>query len=149
MTHQHDSPNWGTATKALIAFAVMVITAGIILRFSQIIPLLILAIILTLIILPVVQFMVLRFRFPWSVASSIAMLLLVAAIVGASTATGVVVVQQLQGLFMIVQRFLSDLPNELARLSATTYMLGPWVIDLSQFDLQSLGEQLLAMVQPL
>ncbi|TFH34059.1 MAG: AI-2E family transporter, partial [Anaerolineales bacterium] len=47
------------------------------------------------------------------------------------------------------QRFLSDLPNELARLSATTYMLGPWVIDLSQFDLQSLGEQLLAMVQPL
>jgi predicted PurR-regulated permease PerM len=127
----------------------MTIIAGLLLRFSHIVPLLILAVILTLIILPVVQFMVLRLRFPWALASSIAMLLLIGIIAGASTAAGVAVVQQLQGLFQIVQRFLLTLPAELARLSASNYVIGPWVIDLSLFDLQALGEQLLATIQPL
>jgi predicted PurR-regulated permease PerM len=149
MSEFEKSPTWGTATKALVAFAIMVIFAGFILRFSDVIPLLILAVILTFIVLPLIQFLVLRLRFPWGLASSIAMLLLVAAIVGASTATGVVIVQQLQGLFLTVQRFLFTLPDELARLSATSYVIGPWMIDLSQFDLQLLGEQLLATIQPL
>ena len=149
MSNVEKSPSWGPATKALVGFAVMAIIAGIVIRFSHIIPLLILAVILVLIILPVVQFMVLHLRLPWALASSIAMLLLVAIIAGTSTAIGVAVVQQLQGLFLIVQRFLLTLPDELARLSATPYVLGPWVIDLSLFDLQSLGEQLLATIQPL
>ena len=149
MSNIEKSPSWGPATKALVGFAIMAIIAGIVIRFSHIIPLLILAVILVLIILPLVQFMVLRLRLPWALASSIAMLLLVAIIAGASTAMGVAVVQQLQGLFLIVQRFLVILPDELARLSATPYFLGPWVIDLSLFDLQSLGEQLLATIQPL
>jgi predicted PurR-regulated permease PerM len=149
MSEFENSPTWGTATKALVAFAIMVIFAGFILRFSDVIPLLILAVILTFIVLPLIQFMVLRLRFPWGLASSIAMLLLVAVIVGASTATGVVIAQQLQGLFLTVQRFLFTLPDELARLSATSYSFGPWMIDLSQFDLQLLGEQLLATIQPL
>lgn len=149
MNEIQKSPSWGTATKALVAFAAMVIFAGIILRFSEVIPLLILAVILTFLVLPLIQFMVLRFRFPWGLASSVAMLLLVAVIVAASTATGVVIGQQLQGLFLTVQRFLITLPDELARLSATSYLIGPWVIDLSQLDLQLFGEQLLATIQPL
>ena len=149
MSENEKSPAWGTATKALVAFAIMVIIAGFILRFSDVIPLLILAVILTFIVLPLIQFMVLRLRLPWGLASSIAMLLLIAVIVGASTATGVVIAQQLQGLFLTVQSFLITLPGELARLSATNYMIGPWIIDLSQFDLQLLGEQLLASIQPL
>jgi predicted PurR-regulated permease PerM len=143
------SPAWGTATKALVAFAIMAIIAGLLLRFSDIIPLLILAVILTFIVLPLIQFMVLRLQFPWALASNIAMLLVVAVIIGISMAAGVAIIQQLQGLFLLVQRFLLTLPDELARLSATTYILGPWVIDLSQFDLQLLGEQLLATIQPL
>jgi predicted PurR-regulated permease PerM len=149
MSEAGQSPTWGTTTKALIAFAVMVIFAGLLLRFSDVIPLLILAVILTFIVLPLIQFMVLRLQFPWALASNIAMLLVVALIIGISTAAGVAIVQQLQGLFLLVQRFLLTLPDELARLSATNYILGPWVIDLSQFDLQLLGEQLLATVQPL
>lgn len=149
MSNVGKSPSWGPGTKALVGFAIMAIFAGIVIRFSHIIPLLILAVILVLIILPVVQFMVLHLRLPWALSSSIAMLILVAIIVGASTAIGVAVVQQLQGLFLIVQGFLLTLPDELARLSATPYVLGPWVIDLSLFDLQSLGEQLLATIQPL
>jgi predicted PurR-regulated permease PerM len=149
MSDYDKSPPWGTATKALVAFSIMVLFAWFIMRFSDVIPLLILAVILTFIILPLTQFMVLRLRFPWGLASSIAMLLLVAVIGGASTATGVAIVQQLQGLFLTVQRFLITLPDELARLSATSYVFGPWVIDLSQFDLQLLGERLLATIQPL
>jgi predicted PurR-regulated permease PerM len=127
----------------------MAVLAGLILRFSDVIPLVVVALILTFLVLPLIQIMVLRLRLPWALASNIAMLLLIAVIAGASTATGVVVVQQLQGLFLITQQFLFTLPDELARLSATTYALGPWTIDLSQFDLQLIGEQLLATIQPM
>lgn len=144
MTDHPGSPTWSTSTKALVAFAIMAIIAGFILRFSDFIPLLILAVILTFIVLPMIQFMVLRMGLPWGLAATIAMLFVVAVLGGISTAAGVAVVQQLQGLFLTVQRFLVTLPAELARLSATSFLIGPWVIDLSQFDLQLVGEQLIA-----
>lgn len=149
MKPAQNSPPWSMATKALVGFGIMAIIAGLLIRFSYVVPLLILAVILTFIVLPLIQFMVLRLRFPWALASNLAMLLLVAVIAGLSTATGVAVVQQFQGLLLILQRFLFDLPEELARLSAISIVFGPWVIDLSQFDLQLLGEQLLATIQPL
>jgi predicted PurR-regulated permease PerM len=149
MSEAKGSPPWGLPTKLLVSFAIMAILAGVVLRFSTVIPLIVLAIILTFLVLPLIQFMVLRLRLPWALASNIAMLLLIATIAGASTATGVVVVQQLQSLFFLIQRFLFTLPDELARLSATTYAVGPWTIDLSQFDLQIIGEQLLATIQPM
>ncbi len=149
MTDHPGSPTWSTSTKALVAFAIMAIIAGFILRFSDFIPLLILAVILTFIVLPMIQFMVLRMGLPWGLAATIAMLFVVAVLGGISTAAGVAVVQQLQGLFLTVQRFLVTLPAELARLSATSFLIGPWVIDLSQFDLQLVGEQLIATFQPL
>ncbi len=149
MTDTNNSPPWSVATKALVGFAVMAIIAGFLIRFSYVVPLLILAVILTFIVLPLIQFLVLRLRLPWALASNLVMLLLVAVIAGLSTATGVAVVQQFQGLLLIIQRFLLDLPEELARLSATSLVFGPWVFDLSQFDLQLLGEQLLATIQPL
>ncbi len=143
-----DSPKWGVATKALVALAVMMILAGMLVRFQHVIPILVLAPILTIVIVPVVQFMCVRMKIPWGLAATIAMLLLILLLIGASTIMGFAIVQQLQALFLIVQRFLLDLPVQLEHLSQQTYQLGPWVIEFSQFDLAAVGEQVIAAIQP-
>ncbi len=146
---QEESPKWGIATKALVALAVMMIVAGMLVRFQHVIPILVLAPILTIVIVPVVQFMCVRMKMPWGLAATIAMLLLILLLTGASTVMGIAIVQQLQALFLIVQQFLLDLPAQLEHLSQQTYQLGPWVMEFSQFDLAAVGEQVIAAIQPL
>jgi len=146
---QEESPKWSVTTKALVALAVMMIVAGMLVRFQHVIPILVLAPILTIIIVPVVQFMCVRMKMPWGLAATIAMLLFVLLLIGASTVLGFAIVQQLQALFLIVQQFLLDLPTQLEHLSQHTYHLGPWAIDFSQFDLAAVGEQVIATIQPL
>ena len=146
---QEDSPKWGVTTKALVALAVMMVVAGMLVRFQHVIPILVLAPILTIIIVPVVQFMCVRVKIPWGLAATIAMLLFILLLVGASMLMGFAIVQQLQALFLIVQQFLLDLPAQLEYLSQQTYQLGPWVMEFSQFDLAAVGEQVIAAIQPL
>ncbi len=146
---QEESPKWGVTTKALVALAVMMIVAGMLVRFQHVIPILVLAPILTIIVVPVVQFMCVRLKIPWGLAATIAMLLFVLLLIGASTVLGFAIVQQLQALFLIVQQFLLDLPAQLEHLSQFTYQLGPWVLDFTQFDLAAVGEQVIATIQPL
>ena len=146
---QEESPKWGIATKALVALAVMMIVAGMLVRFQHVIPILVLAPILVIVIVPVVQFMCLRLKMPWGLAATIAMLLFILLLVGASTVMGLSIVQQLQALFLIVQQFLLDLPAQLELLSQRTYHFGPWVMEFSQFDLAAVGEQVIATIQPL
>jgi predicted PurR-regulated permease PerM len=143
------SPRWGTSTKALVGLALMVLLGLLLWRFSHLIPLLLVAAIITFLVVPIVQFLHGRLRMPWGLAANLVMLIVILLFMGASTATGVAVFGQLQALVMIVLRFLGDLPEWLATLSQQHYVIGPWVIDFSQLDLQAFGEQLLAGVQPL
>ncbi|MEJ2013139.1 MAG: AI-2E family transporter [Anaerolineales bacterium] len=144
-----SSPHWGTATKALVGMALMVLLGLLLWRFSHLIPLLLVAGIITFLVVPIIQFLHGRLRMPWGLAANLVMLIVILLFIGASTATGLAVFGQLQALVMIVLRFLGDLPEWLATLSQQHYVIGPWVIDFSQFDLQAFGEQLLAGVQPL
>jgi len=144
-----SSPRWGTATKALVGLALVLLLGFLLWRFSSLIPLLVVAAILSFLVVPIVQFLNIRLRVPWALAANLVMIIVILLILGASTATGLAVFNQLQALVMIVLRFLGDLPQWLATLSTQHYTFGPWVIDFSQFDLQAFGEQLLAGVQPL
>ena len=146
---QENSPNWSVATKALVALAGMMVVAGMFVRFQNVIPILVLAPILTIVIVPIVQFMCARLKIPWGVAATIAMLIFVLILIGASTLLGLAIVQQLQALFLIVQQFLLDLPAQLDHISQQTYVVGPWLIEFSQFDFAAVGEQVIATIQPL
>lgn len=144
-----ESPSWSTATKAVVAIALLVVLAWILLRIHNIIPLLTLAAILTFLVVPVVQFLHHRARLPWGLSANLVMLVLILSILGVSTASGLAALQQLQALILIIQRFLTRLPAMLEEISQQTLIFGPWVFDLSQFDLAALAEQLLTIVQPL
>lgn len=143
------SPPWGGMTKAFVALAILALTAGLLLRFHSIIPLLLVAGILAYLILPLVRFVTQKTRLSWGMVTNLIFLLLILLFLGASTATGFAIVRQLQSLFITVQDFLLDLPAELRALAAQPIAIGPWTLDLSSTDLSQLAEQALATVQPL
>lgn len=144
-----ESPRWGTATKAFVALAILLAVGVLGLRFLDVIPLLFLALVLSFVILPLVQFLHYRLKAPWGLAANLVMLLVVAALAALSTAAGFAIVQQIQALFTIVQSFLLDLPAQLESISQQTIAFGRWTLDLSQFDLAPLGDQMIASLQPL
>lgn len=149
MNERPSSPQWGTATKAMVGLALLMVAAFVLWRLGHLMPLLLLAAILSFLVVPIVQFLHIRVHLPWGLATNVVMIAVVLIIVGASTATGVTVIGQLQALLLVVVRFLGDLPAWLNSLSIGNYTLGPWTIDFSQLDLAALGDQLLATIQPL
>jgi predicted PurR-regulated permease PerM len=143
-----NSPKWGTLAKAVVALTGVMVLALILIRFHTFIPLLVLALITAFLVVPIVRFLHTRTRMSWALAANLCFLLLLLILIGASTATGYAVVQQLQALFFVVQEFLLELPAQLEMLSQQSYTFGPWVLDFGQFDLAPLAEQLLSSVQP-
>jgi predicted PurR-regulated permease PerM len=143
------SPPWGGMTKAFVALAILVVVAGLLIRFHTIVPLLIVSGILAYLVLPVVRYMTEKTPLSWGWVTNLLFLLLILIFLGASTATGFAIVSQLQSLFFTVQDFLFDLPGELAALADQPIVIGPWTLDLASTDLSLLAEQALAAVQPL
>jgi predicted PurR-regulated permease PerM len=143
------SPNWSSAVKIIVALLAIVLIGALLGRFQSFIPAIVLAGIVAFLVVPIVRTLHIRFKVPWGLAANVCFLLLVLLLISASTVAGFAVVNQLQALFLTVQNSLFDLPNILETLSQQTYVVGPWELDLSQFDLVPFAEQLLAAVQPI
>jgi predicted PurR-regulated permease PerM len=142
------SPSWNAPTKALVAVVGLSVLGFLIVRFRTVIQLLIVAAIIAFLIVPIVRVLSRRGRLSWLLATNLCYLLLILLLLTASTATGLAAIQQLQALSLTVQRFLSTIPAQMAALSSQPFMFGPWLIDLSKFDLAPLANQALAATQP-
>jgi predicted PurR-regulated permease PerM len=142
------SPKWSTPTKALVALAGFMLIAALLVRFQDIIPLLIVAGIIAFLVSPLVRILNQRLRLPWALAANLVFLLLILLLAAASTATSLAVVQQVQALFLLIQRFLEGLPKQLAELSQQRLVFGPWTFNFAQFDLAPVLERLLNAVEP-
>jgi predicted PurR-regulated permease PerM len=148
-TKPNISPQWSLLTKAFVGAIILLVIIGLLSRFHDVIPILTMALILAFLIVPLVGLLHHRARLSWGLAANICFLLVLFTILGLSTWAGFAVVDQLQALFKVVQEMLMDLPAELAEISTVTITLGPCNIDLSQLDLPTLAENLLASVQPI
>ena len=148
MDEMSDSPHWSTTAKLFVAITFILLLSGLLARFRTILPLLILAAILTFLIVPVVRLLTSRWKLSWKAAANICFVILLLILGGFSTAVGLGIAQQLTGLFIVLERFLTDLPQNLENLSQQQFTFGPWSLDLIQFELVTMAEQLLAVVQP-
>jgi len=144
-----SSPRWGTTTKALVALAGLVRLAALLVRFRTIVPLLIVAGILSYLSLPFVRAIHHRARLSWAASTTIIFVYWLAMIVLASTAAGLAVVQQLQALIVTLQRLLEGVPAQLAALSEQPIALGPWTLSLTTSEIIPLVERGLSTVEPL
>lgn len=144
------SPRWGVTIKIVIGLSFVLAVAAIIGSYPTIIGPLLLAIILTYFLHPLALRLSNATRLSWRASVGIIYLLLVLILIGFSTAIGFAVVGQIESLYNAIRRYVSDdLPRLIASLADQTFEFGIFQFDLSQFNINDLGQQLLNNLQTL
>jgi predicted PurR-regulated permease PerM len=143
------SPRWSASAKLIVALTTTVLLGALVVRFQGVLQLLIIAGILTFLMVPIVRLLHRNARLTWRMSTHLMYFFLVLVILTASTATSLALVQQAQSLFTTVQVFLASLPEVLQSLSQEPFRLGPWQVDLRQFDLAPMAQEALATFSPL
>jgi predicted PurR-regulated permease PerM len=144
------SPSWSTNTKLIVGLTIVAIIAATVIYFRNIIGPLLLAFILSYLLHPVASRLSRTTRLNWRMSVNLVYILVLLLLAGFFTWSGLAIIQQFQSLIRVVQNFLEiTLPNLAAQLSDNIYYIGPFPIDLTQFDLQYLSEQVLGILQPI
>jgi predicted PurR-regulated permease PerM len=147
-TSSTNSPRWGSTLKLVVGLTLIGLIFVIIIFFRSILGPLFLAFILTYLLHPLAVKLTRITRFSWKWSVNIIFLVLLIILIGLFTATGVIIVQQIQSLIRIIQSFLSDLPKTLDTLSKQTLSLGPFQLEFSNYlDLSTLSDQFIQGIQ--
>lgn len=143
-----QSPKWGSTIKLIVGLTISGIIFLLLIQFRSLIGPLLLAFILTYLLHPLAVHLMKLTKLSWRGAVNLVFIVVLIVVVGFSTATGVVIVQQIQSLIRIIQVFLTDLPQILETLSKQSFSLGPFQFDLGQYlDLNTISDQLIQAVQ--
>jgi len=149
MNTTNTSPRWNAPIKLIVALTLLAILAGLLIRFENIVPPLILVFILAYLLNPVANFLSTRLHISWQFAVTLIYAVIVLALLGLLTVGGVGVVQQVQSLIGLIQQSLVNLQNTLQDISGKVIPIGPFEVDLRKMDLSVIGNQLLGAAQPL
>ncbi len=117
--------------------------------FRHIIGPLLLAFVLTYLLYPLIERISHFTHLSWRWTVNLLYLLLIILLLGSGTLTGLAIVQQVQNLVSVVDKFVSDLPKLVADISTHQYYIGPFLLDMSKFDLPTVTDRVLSYVQPL
>jgi len=146
------SPPWSPNVKLVIGLTLVVILGAFLVRFQSILAPLLLTFMLVYLLRPLAVRMSANKRLSWRMAVNLIFIAVVILLVAAFTLTGVAVVQQLQSLIDVIQRFVTQLPEMLLDFSTRAYLIGPFRVEMSQYfspgNLESLADQVLGVIQP-
>jgi predicted PurR-regulated permease PerM len=143
------SPRWSATTKLLVGLAMFGIAAFLIYRFSNLIPPLLMIFIITYLLHPVTAALAKGLHLPWKLAVNIVYLLILAAFIGLLTWGSVGLVGQVQSLVNSIQGIVRDLPRYISDLSTQVFVFGPFTLDMRNFDLNAISQQVLPLLQSL
>ena len=149
-----NSPKWGSTMKLVVGLTFVAIIAALLVRFRNIVGPMLLALILAYVIHPLANQLSKSTRLSWRMSVNLIYLVMILALLGFFTATGVALVQQVNNLYIIVRDFINnDLLQLVVDLSTQKfYIFGVIYIDmeqiLGQYDVRSIVNQALGMVQP-
>lgn len=143
------SPRWGSTTKLVIGLTLVAISAALLIYFREIIGPIILAFIVAFLLHPMIAWASRMTKMSWRIAVSLFYLLLIISLGALITIAGLVIVQQTQSLVTFIDGFLEKVPSMVANLQTKSYMIGPFHLDLSHLDLETLTNQIIGVIQPL
>src|SRR5512140_326034 len=149
MNQPHISPHWSPSVKLVVGLTIVAIVAGLLIKFQDILPPLIIVILLAYLFNPAADFLSRKLHIPWTAAVTLVYFVAVLVLLGLLTLGGVGLVQQVQNLLDLVQSSIQNLPALLRDISGQRIPIGPFVLDLRKLDLTVLGNQLIGMIQPL
>ena len=140
------SPRWGTMTKLVIALTIIFILGVLVIRFQAIIGPVLMAFVLAYLIYPVILFLHKKLHFGWGLAVTLFYLVFLLILLSLITWGGVGLLGQVQNLITAIQNYTNQLPGFIASLSHKVYTIGPFRLDFSTFDWQSISQQVLSYV---
>jgi predicted PurR-regulated permease PerM len=146
-TQPPASPGWGSMTKLVIALTIVFVLGLLLIRFQGIIGPVLMAFVLAYLLHPLVSFLKRKAHFSWGLAVNLIYLVFILVLLSLVTWGGVGLVGQIQNLITAVQNYINGLPDLIASLSHTVYMLGPFRLDFSTFNWQVIGQQVLSYVE--
>jgi predicted PurR-regulated permease PerM len=143
------SPKWGRTTKIIVAVSLLALTVAVIIRFQELFPPLIMALIIAYLFYPTASFLERRARMPWGLSVTLIYLVLALIILGLLALGGFEIVSQIQSLIDAIQSLLEQLPVLLDSLKLQVIVIGPYTYDLSSLgiDLSGLSDQLINSTQ--
>lgn len=148
-----SSPPWGPTIKLLVGLTIVAIFAALLVRFQYVVGPLLLAMILSYLLHPAVNFISKKTHLRWRTSVNLIYLVFVIVMVSLITVTGVAAVQQIQNLYRFVTRLITDLPDIVENLSTQVFIVGAFELNmqdiLGQFDVEQVLNQLIDIVQPM
>lgn len=133
----------------VVGLTIVALVSVLLYRFRQIIGPLLLSAIIAYILSPLAHRVQNGSQLSWRTSVTLVYLLLVIVLITLIAWAGINVVQQVTNLIITLQGFVEDLPDFVRDFSSKVYMIGPFQLDLSQLELESLANQLLNTLQPL
>ncbi|HZW04309.1 MAG TPA: AI-2E family transporter [Anaerolineaceae bacterium] len=134
----------------VVAITFVAIVAGLLLRFRSIVGPLLISFVLAYLFYPLADVLRKKTRLSWRFSVTLIFLLVLLLLIGLLTLGGLALVDQIQNLIDFLDRQIEMLPERLDQWSQIRIDLwGMFSFDLSELDLESIGNQLLNYVQPL
>jgi predicted PurR-regulated permease PerM len=148
MENSKISPHWNTSTKLVVGITFVAVVAGLLIKFQNVLPPLMLAFTLVYLLYPVAALFNQRARFSWGLSVAVVYLVLLVLLVALLALAGLELVQQAQSLIRLVENSLDEIPTLVQNISANLpTQIGPFPVDLSNLDLNSLGTKLIDSIQ--
>ena len=144
-----SSPKWSSSTKIIVTVFIITAFIALLIKFSNLLPPIILAFLITVLLYPIAHFLNNQFKIPWVGAVGIVYLLTLALFIFLLTMGGIAIVNQSQELIIFLQKVLNELPQFLSELTSHSLIIGPIDLDLTSIDWEFFGNQLLNIIQPI
>jgi predicted PurR-regulated permease PerM len=146
----HPSPKWSPTAKTVFGLTIAGIILGTLIYFRSLIGPMMVAVILAYLLHPVANRIKKVTHLSWRLIVTILYLLVLVILIGILTLSGLAIVNQSKNLIVVIQDFMAtDLSTLVNDISSQDLMIGPFELDMSKFDLNSLTQQLVQTLEPL
>ena len=146
---RNNLSKWSSTTKGIIVVILLILTGALIIRFSELLPIVAGGLIISSILQPAVRFLNQKLKIPWGLGTALLIILLVLLFLGAIIWGGVSIIDQIQGLINFLLSITNNVTEFINNLSDTVLKIGPWELDLSIIDWDIIGQNILEYAQPL
>jgi predicted PurR-regulated permease PerM len=146
----YPSPKWSPTAKTVVGLTIAGIILGTLIYFRSLIGPMMVAVILAYLLHPVADRIKKVTHISWRLIVTILYLLVLVILIGILTLSGLAIVNQSKNLIGVIQDFMTtDLSTIVNDISAQDFSIGPFELDMSKFDLNSLTQQLVQTLEPL
>lgn len=126
----------------------LILASALIIRFSNLLPIVVGGLLISIILQPAVRFLNRKLKVPWGLGTALMIILVVLIFFGAIIWGGVSIIEQIQGLINFLLSITTNVTEFINNLSNTVLKIGPWELDLSIIDWDIIGQNILEYAQP-